>query len=287
MPTLTITRGFPGSGKSTWAKKQYSKTTVGVNRDLLRMMTGGKWWPANEHLVTDIQTSAIEAALARGLNVIVDDTFLNDKYVEQMRQTALRLNADFVVNDSFLSVPITKCIERDAARERSVGKDVIVRMYYEYWAQRTRPDNAGSARAILVDIDGTLAHVPGRTPFAHGGFPYERNKTHDTVDLTIRGVLGTFASMYEYIILLSGRDGADRADTETWLAQNGVPYHQLLMRAEGDDRPDTVVKKELYMNHVQGKWRVDFVIDDRPSVVRMWRAELGLPVFNVGFDLEF
>ena len=38
MPTLTITRGFPGSGKSTWAKKQYSKTTVGVNRDLLRMM---------------------------------------------------------------------------------------------------------------------------------------------------------------------------------------------------------------------------------------------------------
>ena len=61
----------------------------------------------------------------------------------------------------------------------------------------------------------------------------------------------------------------------------------LLMRAAGDNRKDTIVKRELYMNHIQGRYRVFCVLDDRPSVVRMWRAELGLTVFAVAPGIEF
>lgn len=286
MPTLTITRGFPGSGKSTWARKQLDKQTITINRDYLRMMTGGKWWPADEHMITGLQVAAIRAAIGRGLNVIVDDTFLKDAHVEQMRALADELGVHFTVNDNFLRTRLEECIQRDAARERSVGKDVIVRMYYEYWAQRPRPINAGSSSAILVDIDGTLARVPGRDEHTRGDFPYNREKILDECDTPLLHLLEAMEPLYE-IILLSGRDSTDRGVTEAWLSKHYVPYDLLFMRDDGDNRPDTVVKKELYMRNVQGKWKVEFVIDDRPSVVRMWRAELGLKVLNVGYDLEF
>lgn len=60
----------------------------------------------------------------------------------------------------------------------------------------------------------------------------------------------------------------------------------LLMRPTNDKRKDTVVKKEIWDNDIVGKYNVLCVIDDRPSVVRMWRYEIGLPVFQVN-DREF
>ena len=133
MPYLEITRGLPGSGKTTATRgRLVIGKTVGVNRDYLRMMTGGKWWPADEDLVTDIQTATIRLAISRGLNVIVDDTFLKDRWVDKLRTLAVELGAEFVVNDQFLKVSLEVCVERDALRERSVGREVIERMYREH-----------------------------------------------------------------------------------------------------------------------------------------------------------
>jgi hypothetical protein len=51
-------------------------------------------------------------------------------------------------------------------------------------------------------------------------------------------------------------------------------------RPAGDNRPDALVKQELFELHVRHRWRVVGVFDDRRQVVRMWR-ELGLTVFQV------
>lgn len=56
---------------------------------------------------------------------------------------------------------------------------------------------------------------------------------------------------------------------------------ELHMRRTGDERPDAVVKRELFERCVQPAYDVVAVFDDRNSVVAMWREELGLTVFQV------
>jgi hypothetical protein len=59
------------------------------------------------------------------------------------------------------------------------------------------------------------------------------------------------------------------------------------MRAAEDQRPDEIIKSELYDQHIRDRFNILGVIDDRPKVCRMWRG-LGLPVFQVGNpDYEF
>jgi predicted kinase len=293
MPTITVNRGFSGSGKSTKTEKRVrsEKNTVAVNRDYIRKMTAQRWWPANEDLVTDIEVASITSAVNRGLNVIVDDTFLEDKWVEKIRFLSKKLDADFEIDDSFMAVPIDTCIERDAKRERSVGKDVIEYQYFKYWAQKQKPENFGRKQAIIVDIDGTLAHVPGAdhiTGQLKGRYPYERDMTQDTLDFATMMVVSAMHNTGYEIILVSGRGEEKRAETEQWLARNSVPYDKLYMRAAGDSkRSDVFVKKDIYMDSIQSNYRIEFVLDDRPAVVRMWRAELGLKVLQVAPNIEF
>jgi hypothetical protein len=52
------------------------------------------------------------------------------------------------------------------------------------------------------------------------------------------------------------------------------------MRKEKDNRPDEVVKEELYHNQISPFYKVEAVFDDRNKVVAMWRR-LGLTVFQV------
>lgn len=76
-------------------------------------------------------------------------------------------------------------------------------------------------RAIICDIDGTLAHMNGRSP-------YDYSKVgEDTVDETIRGITDLYNN---FVILVSGRPDSCRDDTEDWLDNNGVQYTSLHMR---------------------------------------------------------
>ena len=52
------------------------------------------------------------------------------------------------------------------------------------------------------------------------------------------------------------------------------------MRATGDPRKDSIVKREIFDREIRDRYRVVGVFDDREQVVQMWRA-LGLTVFQV------
>ena len=58
------------------------------------------------------------------------------------------------------------------------------------------------------------------------------------------------------------------------------------MRRGTDKRPDTEVKKQILDTYFPDKSVIHTVIDDRPSVIRMWR-EQGLKVIDVGEGIEF
>jgi hypothetical protein len=82
------------------------------------------------------------------------------------------------------------------------------------------------------------------------------------------------------IIAVSGRHEQARKLTEHWLNVSQVPYDELLMRANGDSRPDDIVKEELFRRLVEPHYSVMGVIDDRNRVVKLWR-QLGLVCFQV------
>ena len=109
--------------------------------------------------------------------------------------------------------------------------------------------------------------------------PYDWMRVgEDTLDEVVADLL----EMYDgEVILLSGRDSICRDITEHWLINNNVEYSELFMRPEGSMEKDNIVKRKLYEDHIKGKYNIDFVLDDRNQVVKMWRDELGLKVLQV------
>lgn len=289
MAKLIITRGLPGSGKTTWAKAQPGM--VRVNRDeLRRMMHGGRigeGW--SERQVTVAQRAQIDALLRAGVNVICDDTNLRGKTVRELAELALMAGAEVTLED-FTSVPVEKCIERDATRPESeqVGPEVIQQMHGRYLAGKRAGIELPKAvkiekyepsldlpAAILVDLDGTVAIIGRRSP-------YDASLVHlDTPNAPVIEAVRAMHAAGHTIIFCSGRTDDYRPLTENWLAEHvGVPYAALHMRPAGDTRRDSVVKREIFENEIRHRWRVVAVFDDRDQVVRMWR-ELGLTVFQV------
>ena len=140
MATLTITRGLPGSGKTTWARRQ--RGAVRVNRDdLRRMLHGGMiglGWA--EVQVTVAQRALVEALLRAGVNVICDDTNLRSRYVRDLAALARAGGADVVIRD-FTDVPVDVCVARDTAREppERVGEDTIRAMWKRHLEGRALP----------------------------------------------------------------------------------------------------------------------------------------------------
>ncbi|MCL2395204.1 MAG: AAA family ATPase [Acidimicrobiaceae bacterium] len=134
IPTLIITRGLPGSGKTTWARDRQAcdPTVVLVSRDELRaILHGGRYSPANEEQVVAVRNAVVRDSLRRRRDVIVHDTNLNPAHVRALEALARSRGARFAVED-FTAVPIEVCIERDAARAERVGEGVIRGMWDEY-----------------------------------------------------------------------------------------------------------------------------------------------------------
>ena len=130
-------------------------------------------------------------------------------------------------------------------------------------------------KAIICDIDGTLAHMQDRDPY-----DYDKVDT-DVVDKTIKNILRVFYGNSDYAILIvSGREDTCKDKTIGWLSKNYVMYDELFMRKHGDYRPDEVIKKEIYDKHIKDKYDVEFVLDDRNKVVKMWRG-IGLKCLQV------
>jgi len=135
-------------------------------------------------------------------------------------------------------------------------------------------DRAYLPKALIVDIDGTLAYMIDRTPFEY------HKAIGDGVHYHILDIVKKYKADDYRIILLSGRDEDCKDVTLEWLMTNDIPYDDLFMRTNKDNRRDSIVKRELFDANVKDKYNILFVLDDRNQVVQMWR-ELGLKCLQV------
>lgn len=303
---LTAMRGYAASGKSTIAA-QIAKDTgaVIVNRDYLRMMLHGTWYsgkPELEDQVTIAERAQVRAFLKAGVSVIVDATHLNVHYLRKWAKLAVEVGAEFEVVD--VPTRLEHCIIRDRLRgidgKRAVGDVVIQRMAKQApiknWPVVGIPQSTpvepiewvdGLPEAIIVDIDGTVAHMAGRSP-------YDYTQVHtDTVDEHVVWLVNRIADLRyttggfrTKVLFCSGRDDSCRDETLKWLDNSCIPHDELFMRPtdakdnHGNKLPDYQVKLDLFNKYIRGKYNVRFVLDDRNQVVDLWRR-LGLKCLQV------
>lgn len=288
MSEVVILRGLPGSGKSTWSKEQVATNlgqTKRVSKDDLRaMLDGGKWSKSNEKFVLAVRDAIIRQALQDNCHLLIDDTNLADKHGEHIRHLVSEVNKQEgkqhrVRIQDFTDVPLETCIERDLKRESSVGEKVIRNMHHQF-LQKVQPPptyDPDLPNAVLSDMDGTLALLNGRNPY--DASTCDADGLNTPVVNAIEGFRNVFPGLK--VILMSGRPEKHRAPTEAFLVKHAIHYDALLMRGDEDWRKDDVVKRELYEAHVQGKYNVQAVFDDRESVCVLWHS-IGLPLFRVG-----
>lgn len=295
MPTLEILIGLSGSGKSTYAENTGYAV---VSRDSLRKAMFGSDHQdyyerpdlrAREDAITVAEHAAIAGSLSAGLNVVHDATNLTPRFSQKIANIGYANGA--TVKVKVFDVPLQTALDRNRKRGlmggRLVPEDVVRKQHQRFqtaknWKPKQPPSwipadltNDDRTYAIMVDIDGTLAHMHNRGPF-----DWDKVK-EDKVDEYVWEIVNNYSDLGYEIIILSGRDGVSYHDTRDWLLENDVPVDRLIMRAAGDMRPDDIVKHELFHEDINDKYIIRAVIDDRPKVCRMWRA-IGLPVFQVG-----
>lgn len=276
MLTVTLTKGLPGSGKSTWAKKQVDESPNSIKRinkdDLRSMLDNGNWSQSSEKFIIKVRDLIILEALNNGKHVIVDDTNLSDKHEAHIKELVRGLAV--VQIQDFTHVPLDVCIKNDLNRSASVGEKVIKAMHKQFLSKKeTYNDSKELPKAILVDIDGTLAKMDGRSPF-----DWSKVK-EDKVNEPIKRIV----SLYDgKVIIFSGRDGSCKKETIEWLDENGIKYDAVHMRSPNDNRKDSIIKREMFEQHIRNKYHIEFVLDDRDQVVDMWR-DMGLTCLQVDY----
>lgn len=291
---IIMLKGLPASGKTTWAKEQARNGAyLVIGKDAIREMLGG-YSQKKEKQVVKLRNKLVEAAVESKLNVIIDDTNLNPALERTLSQLAKKLKVKFEVNNSFLKVSPEECIARDLKRgDSAIGATAIWSLYYKWLVPDTMKKlnkDFKKPRCIICDIDGTLAHnIKGRDI-------HDLSRVHeDACDPFMGFALDAFANYgmelngkpYPSIILLTGRFENSRDVTEEWLNANAIPYDKLIMRKDGDNRPDTEFKEEAYHKEIEPYYGVLASFEDRPICCRMWRR-LGIKTVNVGnLDIEF
>lgn len=305
---VIITVGISASGKSTWAREEkfrvehVGQRCVIVNRDTCRHdilnfrqpkgysayeIITNIWdvWKfgKDEKLVTEGWEREFEMAVGKKTDVIIcSDTNLN---LARLSAFITSCHNEYNIMDvEVKEFPITfeAAVKRDNARPDGVGAEVLFKQWLqwnEYKGEYKYIPDTSKPKAIMVDIDGTLARMHNRGAFEWTKVGQDLPR-HEIVDM----VRGYHMQSYQ-VVVMSGRDSVCMGETVDWLNHNYIPFDHIFMRAANDMRKDSIVKEELFRTNVADHLWVKAVIDDRVQVVHTW-MRMGIPVINVGNPWE-
>lgn len=295
---ILILVGVPGSGKSTFAKYfiRTEENWARLCRDDFRMMhfTYSNMSPREEGLITDMLDASIEALLKKKCNILIDATHCRAEYLEHY---TAKFNHLADISFKVFDIDATEAAERCEKRNKETGKFISTSVLHKYlkeldelkktfdFSVRPKTDNrkitaeqdTSLPKAIICDLDGTLALIDDRNPF---------DATHadkDNLNVPVANILKAFSKEGYRILLVSGREDRFREPTIQFLNQHNIPYNYLWMRLAKDYRKDAIIKREIFDNEIAGKYYIEFILDDRDQVVEMWRKELKLPCFQVNY----
>lgn len=277
-PQVIFLSWLPASGKSTYAKELCAKhpNFIRINKDDIRAMMVSDFSKPREDIVLAMRDQAIVSAVEKGFGVVIDDTNFEPKHKERVLELIKhRKSTEFV--EKFFDVPLSVCLQRNRTRPNPVPDQVIIDMAKRYNVGKEIPDfekveqDDMNLPAIIVDIDGTIAHMGDRGPFDWSKV-WEDNPHTDIMYLV------KLLAQNHRVLFVSWRDGICRKETQLWLDKHWL-NGELYMRNDGDNRKDSHIKYEI-LKELIANYYIAYVIDDRDQVVKMWR-EAGLRCLQV------
>lgn len=249
-----------GPGKVQWADGVAENLAAAVDDKTFESLCSGILYPIREPDTTRLSTLVFELGHAKPDYIIYPSMAKSDDAIKRSIRNAHALatiwGGRVIEVDNFLT-----------NEERTTH---AVPQLYD-----PKPDPS-LPPCIIVDLDGTLANSEHRRPYG------DSSKIHlDTPYDHVLKIVRAFCFADVFFVTGRGSEMAEFQPTADWLRSIGlgadVPRRHLLTRPYSDNRPDDVVKLELYTTRIAGRYNPILVLDDRPRVIRMWNR-LGLPV---------
>ena len=300
MSKLLILVGAPGSGKSTFARYflRTEDNWIRVNRDDFRLMQFGDslMIPFYEERISKMVEASVLTLLKSDTNVIIDATNTSLRTIQDMIHIYTEYaDISFKVFDLPVDELVKRCDKRYEETGKFISKSVVERNVANLKHTLEKFDFAPIPRkvqvattsyatqdknlpkAVICDLDGTLSLLNGRDPYNAA------TCDNDLLNEPVAAALKMAKQRGYQVILLSGREDKFREPTVRFLDKHQIGYDLLLMRTSNDFRKDNIIKRELFEGEIQGKYFVEFLLDDRNQVVDMWRKDLHLPCFQVNY----
>lgn len=134
------------------------------------------------------------------------------------------------------------------------------------------------SKVILCDIDGTLSNPEHRLQLSHVSEKDWKSFFNDSMkDECYTDIVWLVKSLHKLgnkILIVTARPDSGKEVTIKWLDEvaglKGI-YEKLYMRKKDDHRNDYIVKKEILDQILKDGYKPYIVLDDRDSVVDMWR----------------
>jgi len=276
MSKLIVLVGPPGSGKSTAAARLIEDLdAVRINQD-----EQGK----EGHLKLFMQ------ALDDKRNIVVDRMNFSKK--QRLVYTTPAIAHDYNIEMQVFHAPYDVCMERCKNRvghptitDTETAKKAISFFFRNY--ERVEDSEANnverlgwedaSLKAVVVDIDGTMANVNHRLHYVRGSNKnwkeFFGRMRFDDVNEWCRKIVNSLAGQHP-IVFATGRPSDYKEETIEWLKKYELfsyPITHLFMRHKGDHRKDDIAKEIILEFEILPRYGILVVIDDRQQVVDMWR----------------
>lgn len=308
MNEIKILVGVSGSGKSTWSSEfiKNNSNWVRVNRDDIRKQLVGilnqdyykrKDLNSLEKQVTFILEQNIRHLLSHNYNIIIDNTHLKESYINDIYKEFGHLAK---ISVKVFNTPLEECKSRVVKREtkqsfwdklfgRKVNFDTsYIDKQFKDLSNLLKKYNTGDfslpvlnheyksadnlPKCIIIDLDGTLCLYGDKNP-------YDRDFENDICNPVVKKIMD---SCSDNIIFFSGRNDKFKNQTIEFLEKHFSKdfKYQLFMRNTKDNRNDVIVKEEMFNNYIRDKYQVEFAIDDRLRILRLWN-KLGITTINM------
>ena len=130
---------------------------------------------------------------------------------------------------------------------------------------------------VVFDVDGTLMNIDHRVHYVTGDrydwttFTDPEVMRSDTPNLPVVAMAKALHRDGHHIVIVSARNERHRPVTLAQLEAAGVRHSGLFLREDWDNSPDAEFKEGILDHLIRTNQAPDLVVDDRASVVSMWR----------------